>query len=364
MTAPIVMTSLFSFPTLEQLQEGLAAENRTHVYTRGQNPTVETAERKLAALERGEACKCFGSGMAAISAVMLGLLKSGDHILFVNQTYGPTLQLANQLTDFGIAHDILLDTGLDAIDAAIKPDTKLIWLESPGTMTFQVLDLPAIANLAQRRGILTCIDNSWATPLLQKPITHGIDIVVHTCSKYINGHSDLMAGAVITNETLMKQIFYRAYMLLGGILSPHDAWLVLRGLRTLPARLRQQGADALQVAHALRKHAAVRKVLHPEFITEPSLLQRQFSGHSGVFSFELLRDDVESVRSVVNALRVFRVGVSWGGVESLVISPANGRNDEHLARQRIPRGLIRISVGLEGASVLIDDLTQALSAVA
>lgn len=360
MTTPIVMTSLFSFPTLEELQAGLAAEDTTHVYSRGQNPTVEALERKLATLERGDACKCFGSGMAAISATLLGVLRAGDHVLFVNQTYGPTLQLAARLADFGITHDVLLDIDIASVDAAIKPETKLIWVESPGTMTFRVLDLEAIASLARSRDVLTCIDNSWATPLLQKPITLGIDIVVHTGSKYINGHSDLMAGAVITTAARMKEIFYRAYLLIGGIMSPHDAWLVLRGLRTLPARLRQHGADALRVAEWLRGHEAVREVLHPGFITEGELLRRQFAGSSGVFAFELADDDVTKVRRVVNALKHFRIGVSWGGVESLVIAPANGHNEKRLASQRIPRGLIRLSIGLEGADVLIDDLSQAL----
>jgi cystathionine beta-lyase/cystathionine gamma-synthase len=302
--------------------------------------------------------------MAAVSAVMMGVLKAGDHILFVNQTYGPTLQLAQQLADFGITHDVQLDVDVDAVEASIRDNTRLIWLESPGTMTFKVLDLDALAALAKRRGVLTCIDNSWATPLLQKPIVHGVDIVMHTCSKYINGHSDLMAGAIITNAALMKQIFYRAYMLHGGIMSAHEAWLVLRGLRTLPVRLRQHGADALTVATALRDHPAVKEVLHPALITNEELLQRQFAGYAGVFSFELHNNDVASVRRVVNSLRHFRIGVSWGGVESLAIAPANGRNDARLEAQRIPRGLIRLSIGLEGADVLIDDLTQALAQVA
>ncbi len=361
MTAPIVMTSLFSFPSLEELQSGLATENRTHVYTRGQNPTVEELERKLAALERGESCKCFASGMGAISAVLLGLLKSGDHVLFVNQTYGPTLQLAAQLTDFGITHTVQLDTDASSVASAITPATRLIWLESPGTMTFGLVDLKAIASLARERGIVTCIDNSWATPLLQKPIAHGIDVVVHTCSKYINGHSDLMAGAVITSEELMKRIFYRSYMLLGGIMSPPDAWLVLRGLRTLPTRLRQHGEDALAVATALRNNAAVSQVLHPAFCDATNDVRNQLTGYAGVFAFVLRDDRIENVRKVVNSLQHFRIGVSWGGVESLVISPANGSNEKRLLEQRVPRGLIRVSIGLEGSNVLIGDLEQALS---
>ncbi|MCC6431827.1 MAG: aminotransferase class V-fold PLP-dependent enzyme, partial [Gemmatimonadaceae bacterium] len=197
MSTPIVMTSLFAFPTLEALQQGLANESTTHVYSRGQNPTVEVLERKLARLERGEACKCFGSGMAAVSAAMLGVVRAGDHVLFVNQTYGPTLQLAEHLTHFGVSHDVLLATDAASVAAALRPNTRLVWLESPGTMTFRVLDLEAISAVVRAHGAITCIDNSWATPLLQKPITLGVDIVVHTASKYLNGHSDLMAGAVI-----------------------------------------------------------------------------------------------------------------------------------------------------------------------
>lgn len=176
--------------------------------------------------------------MAAISAVMLGLLRAGDHVLFVNHTYGPTLQLAEQLQRFGISHAVLRTLDVESIERALTPNTRLIWLESPGTMTFRLVDLPAVARLARTRGILTTIDYSWATPLLQKPLELGIDVVVHTCSKYLNGHSDLMAGAVVSTAQRMHELFYRSFMLLGGILSPHDAWLLLRGMRTLPARLR------------------------------------------------------------------------------------------------------------------------------
>lgn len=361
MSAPIVMTSLFSFPTLEALQQGLANESTTHVYSRGQNPTVEVLERKLARLERGEACKCFGSGMGAVSAVMLGVLKAGDHVLFVNQTYGPTLQLAERLSAFGISHTVLLDIDAASVAAAMLPTTTLVWLESPGTMTFRVLDLDAISAVAKQHGALTCIDNSWATPLLQKPLLHGVDIVVHTASKYLNGHSDLMAGAVITTAERMREIFYRSYLLNGAVQSPHDAWLVLRGLRTLPTRLRQHEADALTIAQALREHPAVRTVYHPAFADDQALVSRQFRGFAGTFAFSLVDDRVEHVRRVVNALQHFLIGVSWGGVESLVIAPANGANEARLAAQQIPRGVIRVSIGLEGAEVLLADLHQAFA---
>jgi cystathionine beta-lyase/cystathionine gamma-synthase len=362
-STPIVLTSLFHFPDFDALLNGFAAEHESHVYTRGHNPTVAAVERKLAALERGEACKCFASGMAAISAVMFGVLKAGDHVLFVNQTYGPTLQLAEALGRFGISHDLVVDSDLAAIARAIRPATRLLWLESPGTMLFRVIDVPAVAALARSRGILTCLDNSWATPLLQKPLTMGVDIVVHTCTKYLNGHSDLMAGAVISTAERIRELFYRSFMLLGGILAPQEAWLLLRGMRTLPARLRQHEADALHIAQALRSHPAVNQVFHPAFDANPDLVTQQLTGYSGVFSFTLRRADFASVRQVIDTLKHFRIGVSWGGVESIVISPMNPTTRVHSDAQRIPDGLIRVSIGLEGADVLLTDLASALESV-
>ncbi|MEJ2679748.1 MAG: PLP-dependent transferase [Gemmatimonadota bacterium] len=313
---PIVQTSLFTFPTFQALIEGLSAEHRHTVYTRGQNPTVEVVERKLAALERGEACKAFGSGMAAINAVMTGLLRAGDHVLFVNNTYGPTLQLAEHLARFGVEHDVVLDGSLDAVRAALKPNTTLVWLESPGTMPF---------------------------------------------------------------------------LLNGGVLAPFDAWLLLRGMRTLPTRLRQHEADALAVARFLDGHPAVRRVHHPALagetagargarddggaagadsaagadahIASPAKSDGRLGGSSGLFSFELVKDDFESVRRVLDALEHIRLGVSWGGVESLAISPARPGNEADLDAKGIPRGLVRLSVGLEGADVLIADLDAALASV-
>jgi cystathionine beta-lyase/cystathionine gamma-synthase len=359
---PIVQTSLFTFPTFGALVAGLGDEFRQHVYTRGRNPTVMAVERKLAALERGEGCLCFGSGMAAISGVLLGLLGSGDHVLFVNHTYGPTLQLAEHLERFGITHDTTLDVSIEAIEGALRDTTRLIWLESPGTMLFRVVDLSAVAQLARRRGILTCIDNSWATPLFQKPLTHGIDIVVHTATKYLGGHSDLIAGAVVTTEERLKTIFYRSFLLNGGVLGPFDAWLLHRGLLTLPARMSRQGEDALHLARALREHPDIRAVHHPALI-DAGAGANQLNGYAGVFSFELRRDEYDDVTRFIDALRHCRIGVSWGGVESLVISPQRPHNGADLTRRGLPRGLIRLSVGLEGTELLRQDLLNALEAV-
>ena len=354
---PLIRSSLFAYPSFDDLLAGLAAEHRHHVYTRGQNPTVEVLEGKIAALERAEVCKCFGSGMAAISSIFLGLLEAGDHVVFVNQIYGPTLQLADQLRRFGVTHDVLPGGDLRDVERMLRAETRLIWFESPGTMLFRTLDVAALTDLAKSRGILTAIDNSWATPLYQKPIHLGVDLVMHAASKYLGGHSDVIGGAVAGSASLMEQIFYRAFLLNGGVMSPNDAWLVLRGLRTLPARMRQHRDDALAVARFLEAHPRVRELYHPG-LTEGST--SSLSGTSGLFSFALVDGGFGEVRRVIDALRVFRIGVSWGGPESLVISPNRGDNAEDLERQDIPPALIRLSIGLEGAETLIHDLDQAL----
>jgi cystathionine beta-lyase/cystathionine gamma-synthase len=355
MATPIYQTSLFAFESLEAFNAAASRENKHTVYSRGQNPTVEVLEKKLAALERGEACKAFGSGMAAISSVMFGLLNQGDHILFVNHTYGPALQLAKQLERFGISHTLLLDIGNDDVRSALQPNTKMVWLENPGTMVFRTLDLAGIAEISRAHGAVTCIDNSWASPLFQKPILHGIDIVVHSATKYIGGHSDVVAGTVITTDERMQQIFYRAYMLLGGILHPFDAWLLLRGLRTMPVRMQQHHNDALQVAEFLRSRPEVAEVFHPAFADDCGTL----TGYSGLFSFALKDAEFDQVKVFIDKLRRFRIGVSWGGVESLVLTPNRGYNERYMETNRLPHGLIRLSIGLEGAEALIDDLSSA-----
>ncbi len=356
MATPIVQTSLFAYPDLDSFSAAAKEEYRQYIYTRGQNPTVEVLETKLAALERGESCKCFASGMAAMSAVVMGLLKSGDHILFVNQTYGPMMQLARQVQRFGIEHTLLLDLKPEDVAAAMRPNTKLVWLESPGTMLMRTFDITAVADVARKHGALTCIDNSWATPLFQKPITHGVDIVVHSATKYIGGHSDVIAGAVITTAERIKEIFYRAFLLNGGILAPFDAWLLLRGLRTLPVRMQQHETDTLRVAMFLRARPEVREVFYPAFDSAAGTLR----GYSGLLSFDLADGRFEAVREFIDGLKRFRIGISWGGVESLVISPNRGTNLSYLDAQRIPHGLVRLSVGLEGVDVLIEDIARSL----
>ena len=361
---PIVQTSLFRFKTFDDLLAARENEHQNHVYTLGQNPTVEILEKKLAALERGEVCKCFGSGMGAVSSVLLGLLKKGDHVIYVNNIYGPTMELARHLRNFGVEFDTVFENDIKIIEKKIRLKTKLLFFESPGTMLFHMLDIAKIVKIAKKRGILTCIDNSWATPLYQKPLTMGVDIVVQSTTKYIGGHSDVIAGAVITNKKLLKKIFYNAYLLLGGALSPFDAWLLIRGLRTLPVRLKQHHSNALEVAHFLNKHPKIKTVFHPAVHPDDKeLAEKQLTGYTGLFGFELKSGSFKKVKRFIDHLNLFNIGVSWGGVESLVISPNNGHNNESLKKQNIPPGLIRISVGLEGADRLIQDIDQALTSI-
>ncbi len=356
---PIAQASLFRKESARELLEGLQHEDEEFIYTRGQNPTVAVLETRLAALERGESCKCFASGIAAISAVFTGLLKSGDHILFINNIYGPTLQLAEMLTRFGIEHSAIQSTDAANLEAHLRPNTKLIYFESPGSMLFRLVSIAEIVRVAKTRGILTCIDNSVATPLFQKPISMGVDLVVHSCTKYIGGHSDVVGGALITNRALMKKIFFRSFMLVGGIQAPFNAWLLLRGLMSMPTRLRQHDQDGLEVAKFLSGQKRVKRVFHPRLTeSDAALFESQMNGYSGLFSAEIDVSDFDELCAIVDSLQLFGKAVSWGGVESLVI-PATGFDDEFNSPD-MPKFLIRLSIGLEGADQLIEDLSAAL----
>ena len=354
---PIVQTSLFAQPSLDDLMSGLANESESRIYTRGNNPTVEAVEAKIARLERAEACRCLASGMAAVSAVMLSELRAGDHVLFVNQVYGPTLQLARHLGRFGITHDVVLDLGVGGVESALRDETRIVWLESPGTMLFRTFDVAAVAAMARSRDITTVLDNSWASPLFQKPLTLGVDLVVHSATKYVGGHSDVIAGLVAGSAEQLERIFYDAVLLNGGVIGPFDAWLLNRGLRTLPVRMLRHHGDGLEIARRLAEHPRVQGVFHPGLESDTP---RSLTGFSGLFSFELDSGRYEDVAGVVDRLERFRRGVSWGGVESLVIAPNRGDNADALESQGIPPGLIRLSVGLEGAETLWADLEQAL----
>ncbi|GEN24500.1 cystathionine gamma-synthase [Halomonas cupida] len=354
-TPPVYQTSIFTFPDLETFSRAQMKERQHFIYSRGLNPGVQLVERKLAALERGEACKAFGSGMGAIAATLFSLLRQGDHVLRINQTYGPTVELLDQLGAYGVEHDGI--SGTADIEAALRPSTRIIYVESPSSLLMELADLEAIAQLARARGIITVIDNTWATPLFQKPLEHGFDLVIHSLSKYIGGHSDVVGGAVIGSAEMIDRLFAIGHQLLGAALAPQNAALVLRGLRTLPLRMSEHQRNALRVVDFLAEQPQVLEVLHPSLAVGSAAdwAQKQLDGHSGLLSLHIQQPTYHRIVSFIDALRLFRIGVSWGGYESLVVSPMRPDGSG--------QPLIRLAIGLEDIDDILADLTRGLTAL-
>ncbi|MGL4524714.1 MAG: trans-sulfuration enzyme family protein [Spirochaetia bacterium] len=362
MNPSITMTSCFGFASYADLSAAIKQERGNCVYSRGTNPTVRVLEQKLARLEQGEECKCFASGMGAISAALYAILEAGDHVVVVNNIYGPVLQYLTHSRKNNISFEHLADdVSVEAVEQAILPNTKLIYFESPATMTFRQVDMEKICNIAKSRNILTMIDNTWATPLFQKPILFGVDLVVHSLTKYIGGASDLVGGALITSCALMDRIFPVGFLLQGAVMSPFVGYLCLRGLLSLPLRMKQHEQSAMTVANFLAQEDKILSTNHPALRKEDAdLTQKQLMGHSGLFSFDLDTQDFEKISQFIDNLQHFKKAVSWGGFESLAISPHFGVYDP-VKNKGVSKGIIRISVGLEPVETLIEDLRLALS---
>jgi cysteine-S-conjugate beta-lyase len=364
---PVYRASLFSFPTYEAFVDARAEGNPGFVYSRVSNPTRSTLEAKIAHLERADNAIAFSSGMAAISTSLLALLKQGDHLLVAMCCYGPTRQVCDTLlTNMGVEVEYFDSEESHDLSHRLKPNTRVIYLESPGTLTFQIQDLRAVARLAKENNIYTIIDNTWATPLYQQPITLGIDVVVHTGTKYMGGHSDVVAGLLACNAELYRRIQPIAEVL-GAALSPDDSYLVTRGLRTLSVRLAQQSQNALKVAQWLQKRPEVRFVYHPglpEF-PEYELARSQMSGNSGLFTFSLQpAASHEAQYALVNALKYFSIGVSWGGYESLILPVGESYRQVPTVRKSmgVEDEMYRVSIGLESVEDLLADLEGGFAA--
>ncbi len=362
-TPPIYQTSLFSFRDWDKFLEGITSEREHFVYTRGVNPTTKILEDKLALLERGEKCKCFSSGMAAISATIFTLVKKGDHILFANNIYGPALSYAKVLEKFGVEYSSVFIEDSVELKAHIKKNTKLIYIESPSTMNFDILDLSKVSEIAKSRNILTAIDNTCATPIYQKPITQGIDIVLHSCTKYIAGHSDTLGGAVISSYKIIDEIFEIGHQFGGAVMGPIDAWLTIRGLRTLRQRLEYQRSSVEKIINMLKNNPKVNKINHPLLFegNKKKIYEKQTTGYTSLLSVEIDFQNYDELRSFMNAFKVFKLGVSWGGFESLVTSPNydSKENLRDLEGRHISSNLIRIYIGLEDTECLLEDLENA-----
>lgn len=356
---PLFQNSTFTFPDCQAFSQLRSPESSRYVYTRVANPTTSLLERKIAKLEGGQAARACASGMAAISAAALSAVKTGDHVITIETVYWPTRQLFTEyLPRFGIETTFVRGTDVAEFEAALRPNTRLIYLESPSSLLFELQDLAAVARLAKSRDIVTVCDNSNATPYFQNPIRLGIDLVVHSVTKYLGGHSDLVAGMVVGSEERMARLIRQEGELLGGILDPFASWLILRGLRTLAVRLERHQQSAAALARFLESDARVARVFYDGLESHPqaALAKRQMRGHSGMLSFELRDNSRESAYRVVDALKYFCIAVSWGGYESLalpleVVDAATGKKT----------WIIRLSVGLESIDDLKADLHQALA---
>jgi cystathionine beta-lyase len=361
---PIIQSSNFCFPSVQSMREALGDEFQKHVYTRGNNPTVEILRKKIAALEGAEDSLITSSGSAAISCAVIANLKQGDHVVCVRKPYTWTNILFNQLlVRFGIETTMVDGRDPENFRKAIRPETRLFYLESPNSILLELQDIKAVAAIARQHNILTVIDNSFCTPLYQRPLEYGIDIVIHTGTKYLAGHSDVVAGVICSNREMIKKIFASELMTLGGVISPHDAWLMIRGLRTLPIRLKQSSESAQKITSFLQHHPKVEQVLYPFLETNDQydLARNQMSGCSGMFSVLLKTDSIGKIEKFCESLRLFLLAVSWGGFESLVF-PAVAMFDQGSASESdVPWNLLRFYIGLEDPDELMADLSNALN---
>lgn len=363
MSPPVIQTSNFVFPGVADFQKAILDELNAHIYTKGNNPTVEILRKKIAALEGTDDALVFASGTAAISMTIMSCVGQGDHVICVRHPYSWTSTvLSRYLPRFGVTHDFVDGSDIHAIEALIKPNTRLIFLESPNTFTYELQDIRACVALAKKHGIKTAIDNSHASPIYQQPAKMGVDIVLHSVTKYINGHSDVVAGVVCSSHEIIKDMFIDEYMVLGGIISPYDASLIIRGLRTLPIRMQRIQESTQQIVKALKGHPKIKRILYPFDPDFPQyeLARQQMSGCGGLFTVEFDLPDIQSLLDIIARIKRWKIAVSWGGHEALMLPIAAlynlpGRNDPH-----IPWSFVRFYVGLEEPEYLLEDLMGAM----
>lgn len=357
---PIVQTSLFTFPSYDDMVASYRGEKVRPIYTRGLNPTVRAFEDMLAKLEGGEDALGFASGMAAISSSVLAFVNPGDRIVAVRHVYPDAFRLFGTiLKRMQVQVDYVDGRDEEAVAKAL-PGAKIFYMESPTSWVMEAHDVGALAKLAKQHGVLSIIDNSWASPIFQRPLSLGVDLVVHSASKYLGGHSDVVAGVVTGSKALINAIRAETYPYLGGKLSPFDAWLLIRGMRTLPTRMKAHEASALEIAKRLQALDAVETVCHPALANR---LPAGLTGTSGLFSV-IFRDGV-NIREFCNHLNLFKLGVSWGGHESLIVPGEVVLQQKAQPNSAHTFGIdarsVRLHVGLEGTEALWRDIEGALA---
>lgn len=363
---PIMQTSNFAFRNVRDFRKGLADEYDAWIYSRGNNPTVNILRQKLAALDGAEDALVFGSGIAAVVTPILANLAQGDHIVSVAKPYSWTNRLFEKiLPRFGVETTFVNGALVENFEKAIRPNTRIIYLESPNTFTYELQDLKAVAALAKSKNILTVIDNSYCTPLYQRPLEMGIDISIQSATKYIGGHSDVVAGVVTGSKAMIRKIFEGELMNFGAIISPLPAWLLLRGLRTLEIRLQRISESTQKVVSRLSQHPKIEKLLYPFHPSFPQyeLAKQQMKNAGGLFSIVLRATTAAAVEEFCESLEYFLMAVSWGGHESLVFPSLAGFPEEQFDAGQEAHRMVRIYIGLEDPDCLIKDLERALGKV-
>ena len=368
---PIYLSATFAFPSVEYGGRCFAGEEQGYFYTRISNPTLSILEARMATLEGGEAAVAFSSGMGAITSTLWTLLRPGDEILADRTLYGCTFSFLNHgMAQFGVSVRHVDTSDLDAVAAAITPQTKVIYFESPANPNLRLADIAAIAEISHRHGIKVVVDNTYCTPYLQRPLELGADVVVHSATKYLSGHGDVTAGIAIASKEIIDQVrLFGLKDMTGAVMSPQDAFLLLRGLKTLAIRMERHCDTAEALASVLASHPAVADVHFPGLASFPqhALASRQMRRYGGMIAFELKGGEPAGKR-FMNALKVFIRAVSLGDCESLAQHPASMTHSTYTPEQRaahgISEGLVRLSVGLEDEADLIRDVLQALDACA
>lgn len=368
---PIFQNSLFAFESWDAIDDAFADPSSSYIYSRLLNPTALIVEDKIAQIAGGEKAKLYASGMGAISAAILHCVKAGDHIVTIKNIYGPANSFISKYLVEKCGISVSYITGKDPKEfkTAIKKNTTLFYLESPASLTYQMQDLKAVAKIAKKHGIKTVIDNTWASPIFQRPLELGIDISVHSASKYLCGHSDVIAGVVIANAEIMDAMLMKEHALLGAKIAPFEAWLILRSLRTLPMRMQQTQVNTWNLIQILKHHPSIKSIIYPRLksFDQYELGKKQMDGYGGLFSIILDTTDLKKIKKFVNTLKLFKLGVSWGGHESLVYAPVISYARELTPNQfdamGIIPGLIRLSIGFEDTEDLADDLFRALKKI-
>ena len=368
---PIYQTSTFIFDSAEQGGRRFALEEAGYIYTRLGNPTTTVLENKIAALEEGEAAVATSSGMGAISSTLWTVLKAGDHVVTDKTLYGCTFALmCHGLTRFGIEVTFVDTSNLDEVKNAMKENTRVVYLETPANPNLKIVDIEALAKLAHTNpNTLVIVDNTFATPYMQKPLTLGADIVVHSVTKYINGHGDVIAGLVITNKELADQIrFVGLKDMTGAVLGPQDAYYIIRGMKTFEIRMERHCKNAKKVVEFLNKHSKIERVYYPGLETHPGheIAKKQMKDFGAMISFEL-KGGFEAGKTLLNSLKLCSLAVSLGDTETLIQHPASMTHSPYTKEEReaagITDGLVRLSVGLENVEDIIEDLEQGLEKI-